>query len=149
VKVLLHLSSKKLFLMQVSKIHQLQGWGIAVLRIVTGIVFLLAGGDKLSVTGFIELGSLRLVSFVMVGSLVELLCGAALVVDLFTRWVSVPLALLMLADIVVFHPPYDFVEEDRGFEYALLRLAAIVTLALSGPGKVALDNVLAIRRGLR
>jgi len=95
------------------------------------------------------LGSLLLVPFVMVGSLVELLCGAALVVGLFTRWVSVPLALLMLADIVVFHPPYDLVEEDKGFEYAVLRLAAIVTLALSGLGKVALDNVLASRSGLR
>ncbi len=134
--------------MQVSKMTQLQGWGTTVLRIVTGIIFLLAGGQKLF-TGFIELGSLLLVPFVMVGSLVELLCGAALVVGLFTRWVSVPLALLMLADIVVFHPPYDFVDEDKGFEYALLRLAAIVTLALSGPGKAALDNVLAIRRVLR
>jgi putative oxidoreductase len=135
--------------MQGSKITQLQGWGITVLRIVTGIIFLLAGGHKLFVTGFGEPGSLLLVLFVVAGSLVELLCGAALVVGLFTRWVSVPLALLMLADIVVFHPPYDFVEEDKGFEYALLRLAAIVTLALSGPGKVALDNVLASRRGLR
>jgi putative oxidoreductase len=135
--------------MQVSKITQLQGWGITVLRIVTGIIFLLAGGHKLFVTGFSVLGSLLLAPFVMVGSLVELLCGSALVVGLFTRWVSVPLALLMLADIVVFHPPYDFFEEDNGFEYALLRLAAIATLALSGPGKVALDNVLASRRVLR
>ena len=146
---LMHLSSKKLFLMQGSKITQLQGWGITVLRIVIGIIFLLAGGHKLFVTGSSELGSLLLVPFVMVGSLVELLCGAALVVGLFTRWVSVPLALLMLADIVVFHPPYDLVEEDKGFEYAVLRLAAIVTLALSGLGKVALDNVLASRSGLR
>ena len=145
----MHLHSKKMSLMQASKVTQLQGWGTTILRIVTGIIFLLAGGHKLFVTGFIELGSLRPVPFVMVGSLVELLCGAALVVRLFTRWVSVPLALLMLADIVVFHPPYGFVEEDKGFEYALLRLAAVVTLALSGPGKVALDNVLAIRRGLR
>ena len=80
-------------------------------------------------------------------SLGEFLCGAALVVGLLTRWISIPLAMLMLADILVFHPPYEFFTQDQGYEYALLRLAASVTLALTGPGKVALDNILAIRRG--
>src|SRR5215211_7544845 len=131
--------------MQPASTAQLQAWGITLLRVVMGIVFLGAGLQKLHLPEATQLPGPILTG----GSLVELLCGAALVVGLFTRWVSVPLALLMLADIVVFHPPYGFVEDDNGFEYALLRLAVIVTLALSGPGKVALDNVLAIRRGLR
>jgi putative oxidoreductase len=53
----------------------------------------------------------------------------------------------MLADILVFHPPDTVFEQDKGYEYALLRLAASVALALSGSGKVALDNILATRRG--
>jgi putative oxidoreductase len=77
-------------------------------------------------------------------SLGELLCGAALVVGLLTRWVSVLLAILMLANILFVHPPYDIFEQNHGYEYALLRLAASVVLALSGSGKVALDNILAI-----
>ena len=89
------------------------------------------------------------ISIIVVGKLVEIVCGAALVIGLFTRWVSVPLALIMLANIAIVHPPYGFVVQDTGFEYTLLRLAASVTLALAGPGKVALDNVLASRRGLR
>ena len=44
---------------------------------------------------------------IVVGSLVEIICGAALVVRLLTRWVSIPLAILMLADIGVFYPPYE------------------------------------------
>jgi putative oxidoreductase len=76
----------------------------------------------------------------------ELLCGEALVLGLLTRWVSVLLALLMLADLLLVHPPAEIFEQDHGYEYALLRLAAGVALALSGPGKVALDNILAIRR---
>ena len=84
---------------------------------------------------------------ITVGSLVELLCGAALAVGLFTRWVSIPLALLMLADILVNHPPSGFITGDAGFEHALVRLAASAALVLVGPGKVALDNVIALRRG--
>ena len=76
----------------------------------------------------------------------QLLCGAALAVGLLTRWVSIPLAILMLTDIAVFHPPDVPIFQDRGFEYALLRLGASVALALTGPGKAALDNVLALRR---
>ena len=51
-----------------------------------------------------------------------------------------------LADILVFHPPSSFYVDDSGFELALLRLAASVALMLTGPGTVALDNVLASRK---
>jgi putative oxidoreductase len=82
-------------------------------------------------------------------SLGKPLCGATLVVRLLTRFVSLPLALLMLADIFVVHPADAFFEQAHGYEYALIRLAASIVLALSGSGKVALDNILAIRRGLK
>jgi putative oxidoreductase len=121
------------------KTTQLQGWGIAILRVLTGYLFLAAGGHKLLHE---DPGPI-----LVAGSLGELLFGAALIVGLLTRWLSVPLAILMLADILVFHPPYELFEQDHGYEYALLRLGACITLALSGSGKVALDNVLAIRRG--
>jgi len=129
----------------------MQGWGITVLRVATGSLFLWAAAHTLFLD-FIEdssqLGSLLpIVPIIVVGKLVELGCAAALVVGLLTRWVSVLLALLMLADILAFHPPSGFFVEDKGFEYALLRLAASATLALAGPGKVALDNILAKQRG--
>jgi len=127
------------------KTTQLQGWGIAVLRVVAGYLFLVSGVYKLFIDPT-SLGDLLPVTIGMALSLGELMCGAALVVGLLTRWVSVPLALLMLADILVIHPPVAFFEQDHGYEYALLRLAASVTLTLSGSGKVALDNILAIRR---
>ncbi len=129
------------------KTTQLQGWGIAVLRVVVGYLFVSAGVAKLSIEYLSESGSSLTVPILVVGSLVELVCGAALVVGLLTRWVSIPLALLMLADVVVLHPPNEFFEQDTGYESALLRLAASVTLALTGSDKVALDNILAVRRG--
>ena len=129
--------------MQASKTTRLRAWGITLLRLVTGIVFLGAGVHNL----FLEASSPLPGPIVIVGSLVELLCGAALVVGLLTRWVSIALALLMLADILAIHPPSSFFTGDEGFEHALLRLAAGAALALAGPGGVALDNMLAMRRG--
>ncbi len=136
-------------LTRVGEAPWLQGWGITVLRVVAGIIFAVAAGQNLFAADFDELGGLLLAPVVMVGSLVELLCGAALVVGLLTRWVSIVLALLMLLNILAFHLPYGFFVENEGFEYALLRLAVSATLALAGPGKVALDNVLATQREAR
>jgi uncharacterized membrane protein YphA (DoxX/SURF4 family) len=72
--------------------------------------------------------------------LVELLCGLALVIGLFTRWFSVPLALGMLVDVVFFHWPSPLFFDSHGFESAFMRLGASVTLVLTGSGKAALDN---------
>ncbi len=125
---------------------QLQAWGIAFLRVMTGYLFLISGISKLFIQDPYKLNDVLPASINIVLSTGELLCGAALVVGLLTRWVSVPLALLMLADILVFHPPQRFFEQDHGYEYALLRLTASVMLAIAGPGKLALDNILALRR---
>lgn len=121
------------------KTTQLQGWGIATLRVLTQYLFLAAGVHKL----FYEAHG----PIIVASSVGELLFGAALIIGLLTRWVSIPLAILMLADILVFHPPYILFEQDHGYEYALLRLGACITLALAGSGRVALDNVIAIRKG--
>ena len=138
------------------KTTQLQGWGIAILRVLTGYLFLAAGVHKLFYDFYEEdlsqedlgpLGSLLNGPIVVAGSLGELVFGAALIVGLLTRWVSIPLAILMLADILVVHTPNELFEADPKYESALLRLGACITLALSGSGKVALDNILAIRRG--
>ncbi len=121
----------------------------------TGYLFLAAGAHRLFYDFYEEdlsqadlgpLGSLLNGPIVVAGSLGELVFGAALIVGLLTRWVSIPLAILMLADVVVFHPPNELFSQDRGFESASLRLAACVALALIGSDKVALDNILAIRR---
>ena len=129
------------------KTTQLQGWGIAILRVLTGYLFLAAGVDKLFIGHLGPWDSPLYVPFGVAGSLGELVFGAALIVGLLTRWVSIPLAILMLADILVVHTPNELFEADPKYESALLRLGACITLALTGSGKVALDNILAIRRG--
>ena len=124
-----------------------------MLRITTGTVFLLRGAQKLIIegpsdaAGFFgpQLGTSAPLAVAVAVGLTEFVCGAALVVGLFTRLASLPLALGMLADILLIHLPNGFFVSDNGYEYALLRLAAAVSLFLTGPGRAALDNTLAPR----
>jgi putative oxidoreductase len=117
---------------------------------VTGAIFLMNGGEKLFVDGFSEVASQLegpfLSASAAVFTLVMFVCGAALVLGLFTRVVCVPLAIGMLADILVFHQPTGFFVDDVGFELALLRLSASVTLMMTGAGNAALDNLRAWRK---
>src|SRR5215213_8423057 len=94
-----------------SKTTRLRAWGITLLRVVTGVLFVGAAVQNL----FLQESSQLPGPIVIVGALVELLCGAALVIGLLTRWVSMPLALLMLADILLIHPPSEFFVGDGGF----------------------------------
>jgi putative oxidoreductase len=71
---------------------------------------------------------------------VELLGGLALVLGLFTRWVAVPLAIVMLVAAVAVHLKQGFFLPN-GYEYTLVLLAANVSLFLAGSGELALDNL--------
>ena len=66
-----------------------------------------------------------------------------MVVDLFTRWAAIPLAIVMVFDLLLFHPPSGFFVEDSGYEHALLRLIAWVALVVASPGIAALGSLLA------
>jgi len=128
---------------------RLQGWGITVVRVVTGIIFLFNGLQKLSLQETVarlnELGSLYPSALAFIVLLVELIGGLALVVGLFTRLVSIPLALGMLLDILLVHPPSSVFATDAYFESACLRLGVSVALILAGSGKAAVDGFLAPR----
>src|SRR5437660_1084229 len=131
------------------------GTGLAVLRVVVGIVFLMHGGQKLFIYGFHNVGGfmqqlgipLPQVAGVVV-TLVEFLGGLALLLGLFTRWAAVLNACDMLVAVTVVHLRGGFFL-PKGFEYALTMLAASVTLALAGPGAAALDTLLGRRRAGR
>jgi putative oxidoreductase len=135
------------------KTFRLEGWGMTVLRIATGTVFFLGGLHKLSVSGLAsateqlgQLGSPLPSTVAVVISLVELGCGLALVVGLFTRWAAIPLAFGMLIDVMFVHWPGSLFIDTHGVELALLRLGTSVALVLAGPGKAALDNTLSPRK---
>ncbi len=125
-----------------------QAWGITILRVVLGIVFVMHGGQKLFVYGFSGVAGLMgrvgiplpLLSAVVV-TVVEFLGGSALLLGLLTRWAAVLLAINMLVAMVVVHLRAGFFLPN-GFEYTLTLLAASIALALTGPGEAAVDTAL-------
>jgi putative oxidoreductase len=124
-----------------------QGWGIAVLRVVVGIVFLVHGGQKLFVWGFSTVAGffgqvgipLPLLAAIVV-TLVEFLGGLALVAGLFTRWAAIPLAINMLGAMLTVHLKAGFFLPD-GYEFVLTLLAANVALVLLGSGEASVDKL--------
>ncbi len=129
-----------------------QGWGITVLRLAVGIVFLMHGGQKLFVMGFAGvaafMGSLGIPAPALAGplvALVEFLGGLALLLGLRVRWAAALLAMDMLVAILIYHLPHGFFM-PQGFEYPLTLLAANLALVLLGSGEASVDGLLQRRR---
>ncbi len=130
-----------------------RAWGLAVLRVVVGIVFLMHGGQKLFFMGFGgvaafmgRLGIPAPMLAAVVVTLVECLGGLALLLGLFSRWAAIPLAIDVAVAILVVHLPHGFFMPS-GFEFPLTLLAANVALAFLGSGEWSVDRLLA--RGRR
>lgn len=131
---------------------RLNGWGITLLRVVTGVVFIAHGYQKLFVWGFDgvaqafgQMGIPFAGASAVLVTLLELFGGIALVAGLFTRFVSLPLAVTMLVAMLQVHLSGGFFMPN-GIELTLLLFAATAGLALTGAGELALDNVLARRK---
>lgn len=129
-----------------------QGWGIAILRLVVGVVFLAHGGQKLFVWGFDNVAAFMgkigipapMLAAVVV-ALVEFFGGLSLVLGFCARWAAALLAIDMLVAIVTVHLPGGFFL-PAGVEFALTLLAANVALVLLGSGEPSVDRLIQGRR---
>lgn len=124
-------------------------WGLAVLRLVVGTVFLESGSRKLFQIGVGALAAsfasmhlpLPLVSALIV-TLLEVLGGIFLLLGLFTRLAAALLAIDMLvAVLVVYFEPAFF---KGGTEFPLTLFATCIALALSGASAASLDGTSAL-----
>ncbi len=128
---------------------QSRDWGIAILRLAIGVTFFLHGWQKLfqmgvpGVAGFFgQLGIPAPMAAATLISLLELVGGALLIAGLFTRWVSIPLALDMLVAALLVHAPAGFFAPN-GVELVFLLLGGTLALALNGSGAFSLDRLVA------
>lgn len=119
--------------------------GLAILRIVTGVIFAAHGAQKLFVFGFAGVsGAFAGMGVPMPGvvgplvALVEFFGGLALVAGLLTRLASVGLAAVMLGAISLVHLSAGFFA-PKGFEYPLALLGVAIALAFTGAGRFSLD----------
>jgi putative oxidoreductase len=122
--------------------------GLAVLRIALGIVFLAHGWQKAFIMGiggvagfFIQIGIPLATITAAVVTTVELVGGFALLVGLGTRFVAIPLAFDMLMATLVFHSKNGFYITNGGVEFTMVLAAGAITLATTGSGAYALDNL--------
>jgi putative oxidoreductase len=119
--------------------------GIAVLRIVVGVIFVMHGWQKLSmgfqnVGGF--LGSLHIPAptlAAVVLTIVELLGGIALIIGLFTRYVAALLTVDMAVALTLVHIKNGFFA-PKGIEFPMLLLASNLCLLLSGSGSLSVER---------
>jgi putative oxidoreductase len=89
----------------------------------------------------------------------EILGGLAMLLGVLLFWASIPMAVVVLVAMISVHLPYGFSSVTLvgisasgarfgpvGYEIDLLYLAALLMLAVQGPGPIALDNVLQGRK---
>lgn len=128
-------------------------WAPFALRIGAGIVFIVYGVGKVfnvgpeaqGIAGFAgfltTLGVPAPPLFAWVVGLVELVGGLALVLGALTRVAAVLIGIDMTFAILLWHLPKGWSYQSGGFEYPLLLLFVMATLVLSGPGRLALDQM--------
>lgn len=126
-------------------------WGVSVLRIVLGYIFLDSGLGKfrrgISGTGnwFAGLDMPAPQATARLVASLELFGGLLLIVGLFTHWVAIPLTLSMVAATYVqkfkLHAPFQG-GDVQGYELDVLMVAASVTLVVAGAGTFSLDGLL-------
>jgi len=127
---------------------------LAVLRVVTGLIFAVHGGQKLFVYGFEGVsGAFGGMGIPMPGitgplvALVEFFGGLALIFGLLTRLAGFGLSVTMLGAMLFVHAAAGFLLPN-GIEFTLALFAGAVALMLAGPGAYSLDAALGRRRAL-
>jgi putative oxidoreductase len=127
--------------------NERKDWGIALLRVAVGGVFVAHGVQKLAVFGISGLAGFMsqlgipfpTLSAVAVTA-AELGGGLALVAGLFTRAAALPLAFSMLVAAVTVHLKDGFFLPN-GVEYVLTLFLASLALVLTGSGALSVDRL--------
>ena len=134
--------------------HSNAGFSALALRLPIGITFMAHGAQKLfgwfggygleGTGGWMESIGLApgFIMALLAGS-AEFFGGLFILLGLLTRPAAIALSFTMIVAIFSVHFANGLFMSNNGYEFGLALLAASISLALSGSGKLALDNVLA------
>lgn len=136
------------------------GWGLTVLRIAVGLVFVAHGAQKLfgafgggGLNGtsayFAQLGLEPSYPLAIAWGIVEFGCGLLVFLGAYTRLAAIPLALGMVVAIWKAHLVNGFFINwslaagiGHGYEFNLVLIAACACLSLEGAGEFSVDQLL-------
>lgn len=118
-----------------------QPQALAILRIVTGLLFL--GHGLIKLIGFpegAEPGQQALTTILGVGGLLETVGGVLIILGLFTRPTAFILSGMMAVAYWMFHAPSSLFPAVNGGDAAILFCFIFLYLVTSGPGAWSLDG---------
>jgi len=136
----------------------MRAFGMTVLRLAIGAVFIAHGGQKLlglwggpglagTTTYFASLGLEPAYPLAILASGTELIGGILLILGWCTRWASPALAIVMGVAIWKVHYLNGFFMnwngtpgQGHGVEFNLIVIAALACLTFNGPGALSLDE---------
>lgn len=116
--------------------------GLALLRIMSGLLFLAHGTQKfLAFPGGERAGGgLALDNPGAYAGLIELVCGLLITLGLFTRPAAFLASGTMAAAYFIAHAPQDFFPVNNGGDAAILYCFVFLYLAIAGPGAWSIDG---------
>jgi putative oxidoreductase len=130
------------------------GYGIAVLRIIVGIIFMAHGSQKLfgmfggyglEGTGqyMASLGLNPGYLMALLSGSAEFFGGVALFLGLLARPAAVVLIVMLVVAILSVHIHNGLFMANNGFEFGLALLGAAIAVLIEGAGRVSLDRLIA------
>lgn len=124
-----------------SQLSEFNDYGLLLLRLAVGLIFLVHGYQKLRMWKMKpspEMPS-KMLNTMRALSVVELLAGAALILGIFSQLAAIALAAVMVGaiyyKIVVWKKKFT---EPGGWEFDLILLAASLAILFSGGGSIGI-----------
>ena len=131
-------------------------WGMLILRVPVGLILAAHGAQKLfgwfggyglEATGqwMASIGLVPGLLMAFLAGAAEFFGGLALVLGLLTRPAAFANAIAMAVATFVVHLENGLFMSNNGYEYALILLAASLTLMIAGGGKLSIDRAITLR----
>ena len=124
-------------------IQGFESWGLLVLRVFLGVIFIYHAFPKLMMPGTMAKGMNWSVGSVFILGLVELLASLSIVLGAYTEVGALAVAVVMLGalyhKIFTWKVPF-FATDKMGWEFDLILLGAAIALFFLGAGSISLDT---------
>ncbi|MBX8484269.1 DoxX family protein [Pseudomonas cichorii] len=130
------------------------GYGLTVLRIIVGIIFIAHGSQKLfgAFGGYGLEGTAQFMAsqglnpgylMALLSGSVEFFGGLAVLIGLLARPAALGLAVLLLVAIFSVHITHGLFMANNGYEFALALLGGAIAILIEGAGKLSVDRAIA------